>query len=87
MIPYVIGDFIKENALVDLGASINVLPYKIFMKLGLGDLTPTMMTIQLADRSICHQRVVVVDILVKVNKFIFPNDFVIRVSMKRWKYH
>lgn len=40
-IPYVIGDSIEESALADLGASIYVISYKIFMKLGLGEQTPT----------------------------------------------
>lgn len=63
--PCVIGDSIEDSALADLGASINVMPYKIIIKLGLGEPTPTKMTIQLADGSICHPKGVVEDMLVK----------------------
>ncbi|XP_039134240.1 uncharacterized protein LOC120271632 [Dioscorea cayenensis subsp. rotundata] len=47
-----IGEGMQEKALADSGASINVMPYKLFLKLGLEDMIPTRMTIQLADRSI-----------------------------------
>ena len=40
-----------ENALLDLGASVNMLPYLVFVKLGLGELHPTPVVLQLADRS------------------------------------
>lgn len=72
-----IGDSIEESVLGNLGASINVIPYKIFMTLVLGEPTPTKMAIQLTDRSIRHPKGVVKDMLVKVDKFIFLNDFVI----------
>lgn len=72
-----IGGSIEESALANLGASINVIPYKIFMTLVLGEPTPTKMAIQLTDRSIRHPKGVVKDMLVKVDKFIFSNDFVI----------
>ena len=39
-----------ERALLDLGASVNLLPYSVYMQLGLGELKPTSMTLQLADK-------------------------------------
>jgi hypothetical protein len=39
-----------ERALLDLGASVNLLPYSIYVQLGLGELKPTSMTLQLTDR-------------------------------------
>ncbi|KAL0284340.1 UNVERIFIED_CONTAM: hypothetical protein Sradi_7201700 [Sesamum radiatum] len=51
-IPCTIGDMNFEKALCDLGASINLMPYSIFAKLGMHELTPTIVTLQLADRSI-----------------------------------
>ena len=51
-----IGDLVNEKALVNLGASINVMPYTNFRKLGLSDLQPTRMTLPLADRSIRHPK-------------------------------
>ena len=53
------------------------MPYKIFQKLGLGKLKPSTITLQLDYRFICHPRGMIEDILVKVDKFIFPVDFVI----------
>ncbi|GJZ95190.1 reverse transcriptase domain-containing protein [Tanacetum coccineum] len=40
------------NALADLGASINLMPYSVWKSLSLSELTPTCMTLELADRSI-----------------------------------
>ncbi|XP_039115827.1 uncharacterized protein LOC120251354 [Dioscorea cayenensis subsp. rotundata] len=77
IIPCVIGEDMQEKALADSGASINVMPYKLFLKLGLEDMRPTRMTIQLADCSIKKPRGVVKDVLVRVDKLIIPVDFVI----------
>ncbi|KAK5785823.1 hypothetical protein PVK06_040442 [Gossypium arboreum] len=52
------------------------MPYKIFKQLGLGEPKPTRMSIQLADRSVKYPRGIIEDVLVKVDKFIFPIDFV-----------
>ena len=40
-----------ENALLDLGVSVNLLSYSVFVKLELGELHPTLVVLQLADRS------------------------------------
>ncbi|KAJ9542862.1 LOW QUALITY PROTEIN: hypothetical protein OSB04_029368 [Centaurea solstitialis] len=65
------------HALCDLGASINLMPLSIFKKLGIGEARPTTVTLQLADRSIAYPKGKIEDVLVKVDKFIFPADFVI----------
>nr|GEV37557.1 reverse transcriptase domain-containing protein [Tanacetum cinerariifolium] len=65
------------HALADLGASINLMPLSIWKKLSLPKLTPTRMTLELADRSITHPKGVVEDVFVKVRKFHFPTDFVV----------
>ncbi|GKD87975.1 reverse transcriptase domain-containing protein, partial [Tanacetum coccineum] len=64
------------HALADLGASINLMPLSIWKKLSLPDLTPTRMTLELADRSITHPKGLAEDIFVKVRNFHFPTDFV-----------
>ncbi|XP_022897570.1 uncharacterized protein LOC111411252 [Olea europaea var. sylvestris] len=51
-IPYNIGGITFDRALCDLGASINLMPLSVFKKLGLGEVKPTTLTLQLADRSI-----------------------------------
>ncbi|XP_052204069.1 uncharacterized protein LOC127809347 [Diospyros lotus] len=76
-IPCTIGSLYFEWSLCDLGASINLMPFSIFQKLGLGEAKPTRVSLQLADRSVKHPHGIVKDILVKVDKFIFPADFII----------
>ncbi|GJT46697.1 reverse transcriptase domain-containing protein [Tanacetum coccineum] len=65
------------HPLADLGASINLMPLSIWKKLSLPELTPTRMTLELADRSITHPKGVAKDVFVKVRKFHFPTDFVV----------
>ncbi|XP_062075807.1 uncharacterized protein LOC133779927 [Humulus lupulus] len=76
-IPCTIGKFECKHALCDLGAGINLMPLSIFWKLGLGEAKPTTITLQLVDQSIKHPRGVIEDVLVKVDKFIFPTDFTV----------
>nr|GEU69128.1 reverse transcriptase domain-containing protein [Tanacetum cinerariifolium] len=65
------------HALADLGASINLTPLSIWKKLSLPELTPTRMTLELADRSITHPKRVAEDVFAKVGKFHFLTDFVV----------
>ncbi|KAK5793355.1 hypothetical protein PVK06_034498 [Gossypium arboreum] len=76
-IPCLIGSLDVNNALADLGASINVMPYKMFKQLGLGKPKQTRMSIQLADKTIRFFRGIIEDVLVKIDKFVFPIDFVV----------
>ncbi|GJT00957.1 reverse transcriptase domain-containing protein [Tanacetum coccineum] len=64
-------------ALADLGANINLMPLSVWKKLSLPELTPTCMTLELADRSISQSVGVAEDVFVKVGKFHFPADFVV----------
>nr|GEW28034.1 reverse transcriptase domain-containing protein [Tanacetum cinerariifolium] len=65
------------HALADLGASINLMPLSIWKKLSLLELTPTRMTLELADRSSTHPKGVAEDVFIKVRKFYYPTDFVV----------
>ncbi|GKA84273.1 reverse transcriptase domain-containing protein [Tanacetum coccineum] len=65
------------HALADLSTSINLMPLSIWKKLSLPDLTPTKMTLELADRSITRPKGVTEDVFVKVGSFHFPTDFVV----------
>ncbi|GJU36837.1 reverse transcriptase domain-containing protein [Tanacetum coccineum] len=65
------------NALADLGASINLMPYSVWKDLSLSELTPTCMTLELADRSITTPIGIAKDVRVLVGKFQFPADFVV----------
>ncbi|XP_048235676.1 uncharacterized protein LOC125371187 [Ricinus communis] len=71
------GNLSINDALADLGSDINVMSYSLFAKLGLRETKPTRMSIQLADRSVKYPRGIVENVLIKVNKFIFPVDLVI----------
>ncbi|GJT54590.1 retrovirus-related pol polyprotein from transposon TNT 1-94 [Tanacetum coccineum] len=73
----VIGDTTVSNALVELGASISVMPFSIFKRLGLGNPKPINMMIEMADRSMQSPKCIVENVLVKIHNFIFPVDFVI----------
>ncbi|GJT63254.1 reverse transcriptase domain-containing protein [Tanacetum coccineum] len=64
-------------ALADLGASINLMPLSVWKILSLSELTPTCMTLELADRSITQPIGIAEDVYVKVGKFHFPADFVV----------
>ena len=66
-----------EKALLDLGASVNLLPYSMYKQLGLGELKPTSITLSLADRSIKIPKGTVEDVLIQVDKFYYPVDFVV----------
>ncbi|CAL8089611.1 unnamed protein product [Prunus armeniaca] len=72
-----IGDTLVEKAMLDLGASINLMPYSVYLQLGLGGLKATTISLQLADRSVKYPRGIVEDILVQVDKLILPADFVV----------
>ncbi|KAM2252624.1 hypothetical protein TB1_006429 [Malus domestica] len=74
-IPCVIGNTRFEHAMLDLGASINVMSYSIYASMNLGELKNDGMIIQLADRSNAYPKGVWEDVLVQVNHLIFPADF------------
>ena len=74
-IPCVTGDTRFDKVVLDLGLSINVLPYSLYKSLGLGPLHETGIVVQLADRSSVYPKGVVEDVLVMVDKLIFPADF------------
>nr|GEU54426.1 reverse transcriptase domain-containing protein [Tanacetum cinerariifolium] len=64
-------------ALADLGASINLMPLFVWKGLLLPELTPTCMTLELADRSVSKPIGIAKDVSVKVGVFHFPADFVV----------
>ena len=58
-----------------MGASINLMPYSVFMKLAITDSEPTNIIFHLTNHSVVYPRRVIKDVLVKVDKFIFLDDF------------
>ena len=75
--------YLKEP-LFDLGASINLMSWSIFKKLKLGEARLMTVTLQLANQSLTHLRGIIGEVLVKVDKFIFPTNFII-LDMKEDK--
>ena len=76
-IPVNIGGNCINKALLDLGASVNLMPHSVYMQLGLGELKPTTITLSLADRSVKIPKGIVEHVLVKIDKFYYPVDFVV----------
>ena len=72
-----IGDYIIEHALLDLGASVNLISFSVYQKLGLGDLKPSSVTLQLANHSIREPRGIVEDVLVKIEQYYYPFHFIV----------
>ena len=76
-IPCIIGGVEIQKALYDSGASINLMPLFVAKQLSLGELIPTTITLQMADRSMVKPEGVLEDVLVIVGNFVFPVDFII----------
>ncbi|XP_071705211.1 uncharacterized protein [Rutidosis leptorrhynchoides] len=76
-VPCSFNDSRVYQALADTGASINLMPYSLYKRLGLGELTPTRMSICLADSSFNYPMGIAENIPVKIDKFTFPTEFVV----------
>ncbi|XP_050910047.1 uncharacterized protein LOC127123915 [Lathyrus oleraceus] len=76
-IPCVIGEFIIDKALCDLGAIVSLIPLSTCEKLNLGELRPTKMSLQLADRSVKFTIGMLENVPVRIGQFYILTDFVI----------
>jgi len=76
-LPVAIGKVNVGKALIDLGSSINLIPYLVVKQVGGLDMKLNRMTLQLADKSVARPMGITKDVLVKVDKFVFPVDFVV----------
>ncbi|GJR43533.1 putative reverse transcriptase domain-containing protein [Tanacetum coccineum] len=76
-LPCFINNTCFDNALVDLGASISVMPFLTYLNLGLGELAHTKLTVELADRTVKYPKGITENVLVGIGKFTFPVDFII----------
>ncbi|GKF25979.1 reverse transcriptase domain-containing protein, partial [Tanacetum coccineum] len=77
LIPCALQELNRTSALADSRASINLLPHSIYKQLGLEALTPTRMTLELANCSITHPMGIAEDVVVRVDGFTFLADFVV----------
>ncbi|XP_016487273.1 uncharacterized protein LOC107807421 [Nicotiana tabacum] len=75
-IPCIIGSYAFSKALCDLGASINLIPLAIYIKLVIGRARPTSMLLQLVDRTVKRPTGILDDVLIQVGKFVFSVDFI-----------
>ncbi|GJV36334.1 putative reverse transcriptase domain-containing protein [Tanacetum coccineum] len=76
-LPSFINDVCFDNALVDLGASVSVVPLSTYLNLRLGELAHTRLTVELADRTVKYPKGIAKNVLVEICKFTFPVDFII----------
>ncbi|GJT27391.1 putative reverse transcriptase domain-containing protein [Tanacetum coccineum] len=76
-LPCFIHNVCFDKTLVDLGASVSVMPFFTYTNLGLGDLAHTRLTIELTNKIIKHLRGIAENVIVRIGKFIFPIDFII----------
>ncbi|GKE83853.1 zinc finger, CCHC-type containing protein, partial [Tanacetum coccineum] len=76
-LPCNIGNLCFNKALDDLGANVSVMPFSSYTKLGLGELAPTKLIVELADRTVKHPKGITENVLVGIDKFIFRVDFII----------
>ncbi|GKE95269.1 hypothetical protein Tco_1580124, partial [Tanacetum coccineum] len=76
-LPCYINKVCFDNALVDLGASVSVMPLLTYLNLGIGELTHTKLTVELADRIVKYPKGIAENVLAGIGKFTFPVDFII----------
>ncbi|GJZ03063.1 RNA-directed DNA polymerase, eukaryota [Tanacetum coccineum] len=76
-LPCFIYNICLVKAFVDIGASVSVMPFSTYTNLGLGILSHTRLTIELADQTLKQPRGIAENVLVRIGKFIFPIDFII----------
>ncbi|GKC60570.1 hypothetical protein Tco_1088168, partial [Tanacetum coccineum] len=76
-LPCFINNVYFDNALVDLGASVSVMPLSTYLNLGLGKLAHTKLTAELADMTVKYLKGIAENILVGIGKFTFPIEFII----------
>ncbi|XP_058751847.1 uncharacterized protein LOC131651514 [Vicia villosa] len=76
-IPRVLVSHVIDKALLDLGASVSLMPLAVCNRLNLRDMQPTRMSLQLGDRSIKYPIVILKDIQVRIGQLYIPTYFVI----------
>ncbi|GJU55786.1 hypothetical protein Tco_1229500 [Tanacetum coccineum] len=76
-LPCFINNVCFDNALVDLGASVSVVPLSTYLNLGLGELAHTKLTVELAERTEKYPKGIAKNVVVGIGKFVIPVDFII----------
>ncbi|GKB78488.1 retrovirus-related pol polyprotein from transposon TNT 1-94 [Tanacetum coccineum] len=76
-LPCIIDNMCFNKALADLRASVSVMPFSTYTKLGLGELAPTKLIVELANRTVNRPKGIAENVLVRIDKFVFLVDFII----------
>ena len=76
-IPCILGSHVIDKAFLDLGASVSLMPLAVCERLKLGELQPTKMSLQLADRSVKYPVGILEDVPVRIGQLFIPTDFVV----------
>ncbi|XP_050895183.1 uncharacterized protein LOC127101783 [Lathyrus oleraceus] len=76
-IPCILGNHVIDKEFLDLGASVSLMPLAVYKRLNLGELQPTKMSLQLADRFVKYPRGILEDIPVRIGQMYIPTDFVV----------
>ena len=71
------GNNIVILSMLDLGATVNIMPYYMYAQLGLGELKPTDFNLEMADNSVKTPRGIVENVIVRIFELIVPVDFVV----------
>ncbi|KAI3821734.1 hypothetical protein L1987_09306 [Smallanthus sonchifolius] len=77
MISCLISNSIQGNAIADLYIGVYILPGTIFDKMNLNKLQPTQSELRLTNRTVRYPKGIAEDVLIKINEFVFPVDFVV----------
>ena len=83
-ISYTIGTTVIDKALLDLGASVNLLSYSVYKQLGVGELKPTKVTLQLADTSVKVPLGEIADVLIKLENS-YSQSILLFLKLHRWR--
>ncbi|GKB03161.1 mitochondrial proton/calcium exchanger protein-like protein isoform X1 [Tanacetum coccineum] len=75
-LPCFIHNICFDNALVELGASVIVIPLSTYLNLGIGELAHTKLIVELANRTVKYPKGIAKNVLVRIGKFTFLIDFI-----------
>nr|GEU36131.1 lysophospholipid acyltransferase 1-like [Tanacetum cinerariifolium] len=76
-LPCYINNLCVNKALIDLEASVSVMAYSTFTNLDLRKLAPTNLIIELADRTVKRPKGIAKNMLIEIDKFVLPADFIV----------
>ncbi|GJS50429.1 hypothetical protein Tco_0623791 [Tanacetum coccineum] len=76
-LPCFINNLCFNKAVANLGASVSVMPFSTYTNLGIGELSSTKLIVELADRTVKHPKGIAENVLVGIDKFVFPVDFIV----------